>query len=327
MTPMKLPHRRQFLHLAAGAAALPALPQIARAQSYPSRPINLVITFPAGGAPDIIGRLTGQWLSERLGQPFVIENRPGFGGNIATEYVVRASPDGYTILMPVSTNAVNATLYPNLKFNFMRDIAPVAGIATSPFVLLVPPSFPAKTVPELIAYAKTNPGKINMASPGNGSSNHIFGELFKIMTGVNLVHVPYRNNYMPDLLTGQVQVVFGPTASTLELVRSGQLRALAVTTAKRLGVLPDVPTLGEFVSGYEAFGWYGLGVPRNTPTEIVNKLNDAMNAALADPKSKARLVDLGVEPMPLTSAGFAKFISDETDKWAKVIKSAGIKAE
>ena len=323
---MKLP-RRNFLHLAAGAAALPALPQIARAQGYPSRPINLVIPFPAGGAPDIIGRLTGQWLSERLGQPFVIENRPGFGGNIATEYVVRASPDGYMILMPVSTNAVNATLYPNLKFNFMRDIAPVAGIATSPFVLLVPPSFPAKTVPELIAYAKTNPGKINMASPGNGSSNHIFGALFKIMAGVDLVHVPYRNNYMPDLLTGQVQVVFGPTASTLELVRSGQLRALAVTTAKRLGVLPDVPTLGEFVSGYEAFGWYGLGVPRNTPTEIVNKLNDAMNAALADPKSKARLVDLGVEPMPLTSAGFAKFISDETDKWAKVIKSAGIKAE
>jgi tripartite-type tricarboxylate transporter receptor subunit TctC len=323
---MKLP-RRNFLHLAAGAAALPALPQIARAQSYPSRPINLVITFPAGGAPDIIGRLTGQWLSERLGQPFVIENRPGFGGNIATEYVVRASPDGYTILMPVSTNAVNATLYPNLKFNFMRDIAPVAGIATSPFVLLVPPSFSAKTVPELIAYAKTNPGKINMASPGNGSSNHIFGELFKIMTGVDLVHVPYRNNYMPDLLTGQVQVVFGPTASTLELVRSGQLRALAVTTAKRLDVLPDVPTLGEFVSGYEAFGWYGLGVPSNTPTEIVNKLNDAMNAALADPKSKARLVDLGVEPMPLTSAGFAKFISDETDKWAKVIRSANIKAE
>jgi tripartite-type tricarboxylate transporter receptor subunit TctC len=323
---MKLP-RRNFLHLAAGAAALPVLSRIARAQSYPSRPINLVITFPAGGAPDIIGRLTGQWLSERLGQPFVIENRPGFGGNIATEYVVRASPDGYTILMPVSTNAMNATLYPNLKFNFMRDIAPVAGIATSPFVLLVPPSFPAKTVPELIAYAKTNPGKINMASPGNGSSNHIFGELFKIMTGVDLVHVPYRNNYMPDLLTGQVQVVFGPTASTLELVRSGQLRALAVTTAKRSGVLPEVPTLGEFVSGYEAFGWYGLGVPRNTPTEIVNKLNDAMNAALADPKSKARLVDLGVEPMPLTSAGFAKFISDETDKWAKVIKSAGIKPE
>jgi tripartite-type tricarboxylate transporter receptor subunit TctC len=277
--------------------------------------------------PTSIGRLTGQWLSERLGQPFVIENRPGFGGNIATEYVVRASLDGYTILMPVSTNAVNATLYPNLKFNFMRDIAPVAGIATSPFVLLVPPSFPAKTVPELIAYLKTSPGKINMASPGNGSSNHIFGELFKIMTGVDLVHVPYRNNYMPDLLTGQVQVVFGPTASTLELVRSGQLRALAVTTAKRLGVLPEVPTLGEFVSGYEAFGWYGLGVPRNTPTEIVNKLNDAMNAALADPKSKARLVDLGVEPMPLTSAGFAKFISDETDKWAKVIKFAGIKAE
>jgi tripartite-type tricarboxylate transporter receptor subunit TctC len=323
---VKLP-RRNFLRLAAGAAALPALPQIARAQSYPSRPINLVITFLAGGAPDIIGRLTGQWLSERLGQPFVIENRPGFGGNIATEYVVRASLDGYTILMPVSTNAVNATLYPNLKFNFMRDIAPVAGIATSPFVLLVPPSFPAKTVPELIAYLKTSPGKINMASPGNGSSNHIFGELFKIMTGVDLVHVPYRNNYMPDLLTGQVQVVFGPTASTLELVRSGQLRALAVTTAKRLGVLPEVPTLGEFVSGYEAFGWYGLGVPRNTPTEIVNELNDAMNAALADPKSKARLVDLGVEPMPLTSAGFAKFISDETDKWAKVIKFAGIKAE
>ena len=323
---MKVP-RRQFLHMPAGAAALPAVSRFAWAQAYPSRPVRLIVPLAPGGATDIVARLMAQWLSERLGQPFVIENRPGFGGNIATEYVVRASPDGYTILMPVSTNAVNATLYPNLKFNFMRDIAPVAGIATSPFVLLVPPSFPAKTVPELIAYAKTNPGKINMASPGNGSSNHIFGELFKIMTGVDLVHVPYRNNYMPDLLTGQVQVVFGPTASTLELVRSGQLRALAVTTAKRLGVLPDVPTLGEFVSGYEAFGWYGLGVPRNTPTEIVNKLNDAMNAALADPKSKARLVDLGVEPMPLTSAGFAKFISDETDKWAKVIKSAGIKAE
>ena len=323
---MKLP-RRRFLHLAAGAAALPALSRSAWAQSYPARPIHLIVTFPAGSAPDIIARLAGQWLSERLGQQFAIENRPGFGGNIATEYVVRAPPDGYTILMPVSTNAVNATLYPNLSFNFMRDIAPVAGIANTPFVMTVPSSFPAKTLPEFIAYAKANPGKINMASGGNGSSPHIFGELFKSMTGVDLVHVPYRGVYMTDLVAGQVQVAFGPIAQALELIRNGKLRALAVTPAKRVAALPDVPTVGEFVPGYEAFGWYGLGVPRSTPAEIVDKLSQAMNAVLADPKSKARLVELGVEPMPLTSAGFAKHIAEETDKWAKVIKSAGIKAD
>jgi tripartite-type tricarboxylate transporter receptor subunit TctC len=324
---MKLPRRRQFLHLAASAAALPVLPQIARAQSYPSQPIRLIVAFPAGGAPDTVARLAGQWLSDRLGPQFVIENRPGFGGNIATEFVAKAPPDGYTLLGITSTNAINASLYSNLNFNFIRDIAPVAGIATTPFIVLVPPAFPAKTVPEFIAYAKANPGKINMASTGNGSANHVFGELFKVMTGVDLVHVPYRGNYMPDLLTGQVQVVFGVTATALELIRSGKLRALAVTTAKRVDALSDVPTVSEFVPGYEAFGWYGLGVPRNTPIEIVNKLSEEMNAALADPKARARLVDLGVEPMPKTAAEFGKFIGDETDKWAKVIKSAGIKAD
>jgi tripartite-type tricarboxylate transporter receptor subunit TctC len=323
---MKLP-RRRFLYLAAGAAALPAFPHAAMAQAYPVRPIQLVVTFPAGSAPDIVARLVGQWLSERLGQQFVIENRPGFGGNIATEFVVRAAPDGYTLLMPVSTNAVNATLYPNLNFNFMRDIAPVAGIAKSPFLVIVTPSLPAKTLPEFIAYAKANPGKVNMASAGNGSSPHIFGELFKTMTGVDLVHVPYRANYVPDLLSGQVQAVFAPVAQVLPLIRDGKLRALAVTSAKRMPALPDVPAVGEFVPGYEAFGWYGLGAPRATPAEVVNKLSGAMNAALADPKAQARLVELGVEPMPMTSAEFAKHIAEETDKWAKVIKSAGIKAD
>jgi tripartite-type tricarboxylate transporter receptor subunit TctC len=323
---MKL-RRRQFLHLAAGAAALPAFARSASAQAYPARPVHLIVMFPAGSAPDIIARLAGQWLSERLGQQFVIENRPGFGGNIATEFVVRAPPDGYTLLMPVSTNAVNATLYPNLSFNFMQDIAPVAGIATTPFIMVVPPSFQAKTVPEFIAYAKANPGKINMASGGNGSSPHIFGELFQTMTGTHLVHVPYRGTYVTDLVAGQVQVAFSPIAQVLELIRNGKLRALAVTTANRLAALPDVPAVGEFLPGYEAFGWYGLGVPRNTPAEIVNKLSEAMNAALADPKAKARLVEIGVAPMPLPAAGFGKFIADETDKWAKVIKSAGIKAD
>jgi tripartite-type tricarboxylate transporter receptor subunit TctC len=322
---MKLP-RRQFLQLAAGMAALPAVSR-ARAQAYPARPVRLIVMFPAGSAPDIIARLAGQWLSERLGQQFVIENRPGFGGNIATEFVVNSPPDGYTLLMPVSTNAVNATLYPNLNFNFIRDIAPIARIANAPFVMAVPSSFQAKTVPEFIAYAKANPGKINMASGGNGSSPHIFGELFKIMTGVNLVHIPYRGVYMTDLVAGQVQVAFNPIPQSLELIQTAKLRALAVTTAERLEVLPDVPTVGEFVPGYEAIGWYGLGAPKNTPPEIINKLNEAMNTALADSKSKARLVELGVEPMPLTSAGFGKFIADETEKWAKVIESAGIKLD
>ena len=323
---MKLP-RRRFLHLAASAVALPAFSHTARAQAYPTRPVQMIAMFPAGSAPDIIARLAGQWLSERLGQQFVIENRPGFGGNIATEFVVRAPADGYTLLMPVSTNAVNAALYPNLNFNFIRDIAPVAGIANAPFVMAVPLSLPAKTVSEFIAYANANPGKINMASGGNGSSPHIFGELFKTMSGVDLVHVPYRGAYISDLLAGQVQVAFNPIPQSLELIRTGKLRALAVTPAKRLEALPDVPTLGEFLPGYEAIGWYGVGAPKNTPIEIIDKLSKALTAALADPKSKARLVDLGVEPMPLTSAEFGKFIAAETDKWTKVIKSAGIKPD
>jgi tripartite-type tricarboxylate transporter receptor subunit TctC len=323
---MELP-RRRFLHLAVGAAALPVLSRVAGAQAYPARPVHLIVPFPAGSAPDIIARLVGQWLSERLGQQFVIENRPGFGGNIATEFVVRSPPDGYTLLMPVSTNAVNATLYPNLNFNFVRDIAPVARIANAPFVVVVPPSFPAKTLPEFIAYAKANPGKINMASGGNGTSPHIFGELFQIMTGTNLVHVPYRGVYISDLLSGQVQVAFNPIPQVLELIRTGKLRALAVTTAQRLQALPDIPAVGEFVPGYEAAGWYGLGAPTGTPAEIINKLNAAMNDALANANAKARLAELGVEPTPMTPAEFGKFILDETDKWAKVIKIAGISPE
>jgi tripartite-type tricarboxylate transporter receptor subunit TctC len=323
---MDLP-RRRFLYLTAGGAALPALSRTATAQAYPARPVRLIVMFPAGSAPDIIARLAGQWLSDRLGQQFIIENRPGFGGNIATEFVVRAPPDGYTLLAPVSTNAVNATLYGNLSFNFRRDIAPIAGIANAPFVVVVAPSFPAKTISEFIVYAKANPGKINMASGGNGSSPHIFGELFQIMTGVELVHVPYRGAYMPDLIAGQVQVVFSPIPQVLELIRTGQLRPLAVTTPRRLESLPDVPGVSEFVSGYEAAGWYGLGAPKGTPGEIINKLSNAMNVALADPKLKVRLNDLGVEPMPMTPAEFENFIAAETDKWAKVIKASGIKLE
>ena len=298
----------------------------AGAQAYPSRPVHLIVMFPAGSAPDIIARLAGQWLSERLGQQFVIENRPGFGGNIATEFVVRAPPDGYTLLMPVSTNAVNATLYRQSQFQFpARHRADRAASPTPRLSWWSPPSFPAKTIPEFIAYAKANPGKINMASGGNGSSPHIFGELFKIMTGIELVHVPYRGDYMADLLAGQVQVVFSPIPQALELIRTGKLRALAATTAKRLEALPDVPAVDEFVPGYEAIGWYGLGAPKDTPAEIIDKLSEAMNAALADPKLKARLADLGVEPMPMTPADFEKFIAAETDKWAKVIKTSGIK--
>src|SRR5262245_33510170 len=288
---MKL-HRRQFLRLTAGAAALPALACSAWAQAYPAKPVYLIVTFPAGSAPDIIGRLAGQWLSERLGQQFVIENKPGFGGNIATEYVASAPADGYTILMPVSTNAVNATLYPNLSFNFMRDIAPIAGIAKTQFVVVVPPSFAVMSILESLASVTPNPGKINLASGGVGISPHVCGELLQIMTEIKLVHVPYRSNYMPDLLAGQVQVVFNPIAQALPLIREGKLRPLAVTPAKRSAALPDVPSIGEFVSGYDAFGWYGLGAPSKTPAEIINKLSDAMSAALADPKSKARLADL-----------------------------------
>jgi len=323
---MTLP-RRQFLHLAAGAAALPAMPRIARAQPYPSRPVRIIIPFPAGQATDTVARLMGQSLLERLGQPFVIENRTGAGGNIGTETVVRATPDGYTLLLVGLSNAINATLYEKLNFNFIRDIAPVASIGGGPYIMVVNPSVPAKTVPELVAYAKANSGKINMASSGSGSVSHVFGELFKMMTGVNLVHVPYRGGYVPDLLSGQVQVVFGTISSCIQYVMGGMLRALAVTTATRSDALPDIPTLAEFVPGYEASQWYGVGAPKDTPAAVIDKLNKEINAVAADPIIKARLAGLGVDPMSMTSAEFGKSIAAETEKWAKVIRVANIKAE
>jgi len=325
---LKFP-RRQFLHLAAGAAAPPAVSRFAWAQAWPSRPVRLLAGFPAGGAVDIIARVMGQWLSERLGTPFVIENRPGAGGNIATETVVRASPDGYTLLMVNVGNAINATLYDKLNFNFLRDMVPAASIARVPGVMVVNPSVPANTVPEFIAYVKVNPGKVNMASAGNGTTGHVFGELFKFMTGVNLVHVPYRGGApaITDLLGGQVQVYFGPIPESIEHIRAGRLRPLAVTAATRLEVLPDIPTVAEFVPGYEGSGWHGLGAPANTPREIVEKLSSEISAALADPKIKARLADIGGVPMPTTPAEFAKLVVDETEKWGKVIRSANIKAE
>jgi tripartite-type tricarboxylate transporter receptor subunit TctC len=323
---MKLP-RRRVLQFAAGAAALPALPRVAAALDYPTRPVHIVVGFPAGGSPDIGARLIGHQLSERLGQQFIIDNRPGAGSNIGTETVVRASPDGYTLLLAVSTNAVNATLYTNLNFNFIRDIAPVASTWAGPFVMVVNPSFPAKTFPEFIAYAKANPRKINMASQGIGSTPHVCGELLMMMTGIDLVHVPYRGSLMPDLLAGQVQLYFSPMSLAIEYVRDGRLPALAVTTAKRADALPDVPTVGEFVPGYEASGWQGIGAPRNTPTEIVDRLNMTINAALADPVVKARIADLGVVPFASSPAEFGKFIAKETEKWAKVIRAANIKLE
>jgi tripartite-type tricarboxylate transporter receptor subunit TctC len=325
---MKLP-RRNFLHLAAGAAALPAVSRIAFAQAYPSRPVRLIVPFTPGGAFDIMARLIGQWLSERLGQPFVIENRPGGGGNIGTEAVVRAPTDGYTLLLCGTPNAVNATLYEKLNFNFIRDIAPVAGVFRGAYVMVVNPSVPAKSIPEFIAYAKANPGKINMASGGVGSAHHVNGELFKMMAGVNLVHVPYRGAgpALVDLLAGQVQVMFAFMTSSIEYVTAGRLRALAVTTASRSEALPDVPSVGEFVAGYEASGWFGVGAPRATPAEIVDKLNKEINAALADPKIKARLADLGGTVLPGSPADFGKLIAEETEKWGKVIRTANIKAE
>jgi tripartite-type tricarboxylate transporter receptor subunit TctC len=324
---MKLP-RRNFLHLAAGAAALSAVSRIAWAQAYPTRPVRIVVGFAPGGAFEIVARLIGQWLSERLGQPFVIENRPGGGSNIATEAVVRAPPDGYTLLMVSSANAINATLYDKLNFNFIRDIAPVAGVLRGPYVLVVNPSVPTKSVPEFIAYAKANPGKINMASSGNGTAPHLAGELFKMMTGVTLVHVPYRGAgpALADLLGGQVQVMLGSIAS-IEYVRTGKLRALAVTTATRSEALPDLPTVGEFVPGYEASGLYGVGAPRNTPVAVIDKLNKEVNAGLADPKLRARLADLGGAVLALSPTDFEKLIADETEKWGKVVKFTGIKAE
>jgi len=323
---MPLP-RRRFLTLAASAAALPALPRLAWAETYPSRPIRMIVAFAAGSAPDIIARLAGQWLSDQLGQPIVIDNRPGAASNIGTEVAVHAPPDGYTIQMTVLTNVFNATLYKNLSYNFVTDVVHTAGVANAPYVIIVPPSFPAKTLPEFIAYAKAHPGKINMASGGTGSSSHIFGELLKATAGIDLLHVPYRGVYMNDLMSGQVHVVVNPIPQALELIRSGKLRALAVTTTYRLNSLPDIPTVAEFLPGYEAIGWYGLAMPKNTPAEIVGKVNAAMNKALADPKAKARLADLGVEPMPMTPAQFDAFVHSESTKWTKVIHDAHVTLE
>jgi len=325
---MKLP-RRKFLHLAAGAAALPVMSRIARAQAYPSRPVHIVVGFPPGGSVDITARLIGQWLSERLGQPFVIENRPGAGTNVGTEAVVRASGDGYTLLLASQTNAVNATLYDKLNYNFIRDIAPVVGISREPNVMVVNPSFAAKTVPEFIAYAKANPGNVNFASGGNGSPPHVSGELFKMMTGVNMTHVPYRGGApaLTDLLAGQVQVQFATMSSSIEYIRARKLHALAVTTATRSDALPDLPTVGDFVPGYEASFWGGIGAPKNTPAEIIGRLNREVNAALADPKFKARLSDQGSTVLAGSSADFERLIADETEKWGKVIRAAGIKAD
>ncbi len=319
-------HRRQFLRLATGVAALPALSPTAWAQTYPARPVRLIVGLPAGSAPDIVARLVGQWLSQRLGRNFLVDNRPGAGTNIGTEAVVRAAPDGYTLLLVTAGNAINTSLYQHLTFNFIADIAPVASVGRTPFVMVINPSVPAKTVPEFIAYAKANPGKSNMASPAIGGANHVFGEMFQMMTGTRLVHVPYRGSLFPDLLAGQVQVYFGAIPAVIAYIRGGELRALAVTTANRVDALPGVPT-SEFVPVYEASGWLGIGAPKKTPSEIVDKLNKEINAFEADPTMKARLIGFGVEPMWTTPVEFGKFIADETEKWSKVVKFANIKAE
>jgi tripartite-type tricarboxylate transporter receptor subunit TctC len=323
---MKLP-RRTFLHLAAGAAALPTVVRVAQAQTYPARPVRLIAGFPPGGALDLFARLIGQWLSERLGQPFIVENRAGAGGNLAAEAVVKAPPDGYTLLQIGAHNAWNVTLYDSLSFNFIRDIAPVASIYRGPAVLVVHPSFLAKSVPELIAYAKANPGKINVASGGVGSPQHVYSELFKMMTGVDMLHVPYRGGgpALTDLLAGQVAVMFDTLATSIEHIRTGKLRALAVTSATRSEVLPDIPTVSDFVPGYEGIGWQGVGAPRDTPAEIINKLNKEINAGLADPRMNARIADFGYTVFPNSPADFATFIAAYTEKWAKVIKFSGAK--
>jgi tripartite-type tricarboxylate transporter receptor subunit TctC len=312
-----------------GAIALPAVSQSARGQTYPTKPVRLIVGFPAGGSFDIVARLMGQWLSDRLGQPFLIENRSGAGGNIATEAAVNAPPDGHTLLLVNDANAVNATLYGKLNFNFIRDIAPVASIARVPNVLEVNPTVPVRTVPELIAYAKANPGKLNLASGGNGGPAHISGELFKMMTGVDMVHVPYRGGApaLADLLGGQVQVMISNIPQTIEYIKAGKLRPLAVTTATRLQVLPDIPTVGESVPGYETSGWMGIGVPKNTPAEIIEKLSREINASLADPKMQKRFADLGLTTLENSPGDFGKFIVAETDKWASVIRAANIRAE
>jgi len=326
---VKLPHRRQFLHLAAGAAALPFAPHVAGAQAYPTRPVRIMVGAAPGGAFDILARLMGQWLSERLTQPFVIENRPGAGSNIAAEAVVKASADGYTLLLVSNANAINATLYDKLNFDFIRDIAPVASIVRQPQIMLVNPSVPAKTVPEFIAYAKANPGKISMASAGNGTGPHLAGELFKILAGVNMVHVPYRGGApaLTDLIGGQVQVMFIGPIEVVEHIKSGRLRALAVSTTKRLDILPDLPTVADFVPGYESSSWFGIGAPRSAPAEVIGKLNSEINSALADPKIKARLADLGTTVLGGSPDEFGKLIADDTEKWGKVIRAANIKPD
>ena len=325
---MKFP-RRAFMHLAVGAAALPAAPRMARAQAYPSRPVRIVVGFPAGGATDIQARLMGEWLTERLGQQFIVENRPGVSGNIGTEMVAKAPADGYTLLQVVTPAAINPALYSNLGFDFIRDIAPVIYSARLAYVVVVHPSVPATTLPEFIAYAKANPGKINYGSAGAGTPQNISCELFKMMTGVNLVHVPYRGGApaVVDLVAGHLQVIFAPVSEAIQQVKAGKLRALAVTTTTRLEVLPDVPTVAEFVPGFEASGFAGIGVPKNTPTEIIDKLNKELNAGLADNKVKTRIVELGGTVMGGTPAEFGTIIAEATEKWAKVIKFAGIKAE
>jgi tripartite-type tricarboxylate transporter receptor subunit TctC len=325
---MKLP-RRRFLHLAAAAAALPAGARIAWAQAYPARPVHVIVATAAGGGNDIIARLIGQWLSERLGQQFVVENRPGAGSNIGTEAVVRAAADGYALLLVSASNAINATLYERLAFNFMQDIAPVAGLMRTPNVMLVNPSIPANTTLEFMGYAKAKPGKINMGSGGNGTPSHMAGELFKMMAGVDLVHVPYRglSPALTDLLGGQVQVMFGGTTASIAYTRTGKLRALGVTSTARSELLPDVPTVADVVPGYEASQWYGIGAPKNTPTDVIDKLNKEINAALADPNMKARLADLGGTVLAGSPADFGGLIADETEKWGKVVKFAGIKPQ
>jgi len=324
---MNLP-RRKLLQLAVGAAALPAVLRFAFAQSYPLQPVRMIVGFPAGQAADSLARIVAQALSQRLGQQFIVENRPGAGGNIGTEAVVRAAPDGYTILMEVMTsNAINATLYPNLNFNFIKDIAPVAIIGGGAYVMTVNPSMPAKTVPEFIAYAKAKPGKINMGSAGIGTPPHAFGELFKMLAGVDMVHVPYKGSYVPDLLSGQVQVVFAPIPTVIAHIKSGKLRALAVTATKHSEALPDTPTIAEFVRGYDASGYFGFGAPSRTPKDIIDKLNTEIKAIVVDPPIKEKLVSLGIEPMQLTSAEYGKLIVAETEKWTKVVKTAGMKAD
>jgi len=323
---MKLP-RRRFLHLAAGAAALPAASSIAWAQAYPTRPVHIIVGLPPGLTPDIGARLIAHSLSERLGQQFVVDNRPGGASNIATELVVRAPPDGYTLLLVVAGNAIEAPLYANLSFNFLQDIVAVASIGHTPFVMVINPSVPAENLSEFIAYVKANPGTVNFGSPGAGSANHVFVELFKMVTGVNLVHVPYRSSMLPDLLSGQIQLLFAAIPGVIEYIRTGTLRALAVTTATRAAVLPDIPAINETVPGYEASGWLGIGAPKNIPDELVKRLNQEIAAVVADPIAKARLVGLGIEPMSMTPADFQIFMASEVEKWSKVVKFAGIKPE